>query len=104
MRRLEVFTHFGKGRDWPLQVKVSIVAERYSGKESVGAGVRRHGTAAFRLFTWRCLLRKEMEERAIGLALLRSIPSQVATFPDAGPFLDRCTAPDSPHLPIARGC
>lgn len=67
VRRFEVFTGAGKRRDWPPEVKASIVAESYSGKESVSAVARRHGMSASQLFTWRRLLRKEMEERGIAL-------------------------------------
>lgn len=66
-RRFEVFTGAGKRRDWPPEVKASIVAESYSGKESVSAVARRHAMSASQLFTWRRLLRKEMEERGIAL-------------------------------------
>lgn len=67
VRRFEVFTGAGKRRDWPPEVKASIVAESYSGKQSVSAVARRHGMSASQLFTWRRLLRKEMEERGIKL-------------------------------------
>lgn len=42
-QRFEVFTGAGKRRDWPPEVKASIVAECYSGREGVGAVARRHG-------------------------------------------------------------
>lgn len=45
VQRNEVFTGAGKRRDWPLEVKASIVAETYSGSESVSAVARRHGLA-----------------------------------------------------------
>jgi transposase len=67
VRRFEVFTGAGKRRDWPPEVKASIVAESYSGKDSVSAVARRHAMSASQLFTWRRLLRKEMEERGIAL-------------------------------------
>ena len=67
VRRFEVFTGVGKRRDWPPEAKASIVAESYSGKESVSAVARRHAMSASQLFTWRRLLRKEMEERGIAL-------------------------------------
>lgn len=69
VRRFEVFTGAGKRRDWPPEVKASIVAESYSGKQSVRAVARRHGMSASQLFTWRRLLRKEMEERERAIAL-----------------------------------
>ena len=74
VRRFEVFTGAGKRRDWPPDVKATIVAESYSGKESVSAVARRHGMSASQLFTWRRLLRKEMEERGLTLPA----PSRVA--------------------------
>ena len=67
VRRFEVFTGVGKRRDWPPEVKASIVAESYSGTESVSAVARRHGMSVSQLFTWRRLLRKEMDERGIAL-------------------------------------
>lgn len=42
-QRFEVFTGAGKRRDWPPEVKASIVAECYSGREGVSAVARRHG-------------------------------------------------------------
>lgn len=45
VQQFEVFTGAGKRRDWPRQVKASIVAESYSGMESVSAVARRHGLA-----------------------------------------------------------
>lgn len=67
VQRFEVFTGAGKRRDWPPEVKVSIVVESYSGQESISAVARRHGMIPSQLFTWRRELRKQME--AQGLAL-----------------------------------
>lgn len=67
VRRFEVSTGIGKRRDWPPEVKASIVAKSYSGMECVSAVARRHGMSASQLFTWHRLLRKEMEERGIAL-------------------------------------
>lgn len=67
VRRFEVFTGAGKRRACPPEVKASIVAESYSGKQSVSAVARRHGMSASQFFTWRRLLRKEMEECGIAL-------------------------------------
>jgi transposase len=67
VQRFEVFTGVGKRRDWPPEVKVSIVAESYSGRESVSAVARRHSVSVSQLFTWRRLMRKQMEERGIAL-------------------------------------
>ena len=67
VQRFEVFTGVGKRRDWPPEVKVSIVAESFSGVETVCAVARRHSLSPSQLFTWRRELRKQME--AQGLAL-----------------------------------
>ena len=66
-QRLEIFTGAGKRRDWPPEVKVSIVAESYSGQESISAVARRHAMCPSQLFTLRRELRKQMQ--AQGLAL-----------------------------------
>jgi len=67
VQRFEVFTGAGKRRDWPPEVKVSIVAESYSGQESVSAVARRHGMIPSQLFTWRRELRKQMEAQGFTL-------------------------------------
>jgi len=67
VHRFEVFTGAGKRRDWPPEVKVSIVAESYSGQESVSAVARRHGMIPSQLFTWRRELRKQMEAQGFPL-------------------------------------
>lgn len=36
-QRFEIFTGAGKRRDWPPEVKASIVAECYAGNRGVGA-------------------------------------------------------------------
>jgi transposase-like protein len=45
---------------WPPEVKVSIVAESYSGQEAISAVARSHDICPSQLFTWRRELRKEM--------------------------------------------
>ena len=50
-QRFEIFTGVGKRRDWPPEVKASIVAESYSGQETVCAVARRHGLCPSQLFT-----------------------------------------------------
>lgn len=67
VHRFEVFTGAGKRRDWPPEVKISIVAESYSGLETVCAVARRHGLAPSQLFGWRRELRKQMEARGLML-------------------------------------
>jgi len=60
-QQFEVFTGAGKRRDWPPEVKASIVAECYSGREGVSAVARRHGLDPSQVYTWRRDLRKRLE-------------------------------------------
>lgn len=62
VQRFEIFTGSGKRRDWPPEIKAEIVAESYSGAETVSAVARRHGLAPSQLFTWRRQLRKQMAQ------------------------------------------
>ncbi|MBB4861029.1 transposase [Novosphingobium chloroacetimidivorans] len=66
-QRLEIFTGAGKRRDWPPEVKVSIVAESYSGQESISAVARRHAMYPSQLFTWRRELCKQMQAQGPAL-------------------------------------
>ena len=59
-RRFEVFTGAGQRRRWAPAEKAQIVAESFSGAESVCAVARRHGLASTQLFAWR----KEARDRA----------------------------------------
>lgn len=67
VQRFEVFTGAGTRRDWPAEVKAAIVAESYSGQETVCAVARRHGLSHSQLFTWRRQFRKQFEARGIAL-------------------------------------
>ncbi|MEQ1882627.1 MAG: transposase, partial [Burkholderiales bacterium] len=58
VQRFEVFTGAGKRRDWLPDVKASIVAESYSGLETVCAVARRHGLSSSQLFAWRRQVRE----------------------------------------------
>lgn len=53
IRRMEVFTGAGRRRAWSDEEKTRIVAESYSGAETVCAVARRHGLVPTQLFTWR---------------------------------------------------
>jgi transposase len=53
VRRIEVFTGAGQRRAWSAEDKARIVAESYSGLESVCSVARRYGLAQGQLFTWR---------------------------------------------------
>lgn len=75
--RFEVFTGAGQRRDWGT-LKAAIVAESYSGQESVSAVARRHGLRPSQLFTWRRELRKELEAQGMSPAtVLEGAPSFV---------------------------
>jgi transposase len=76
-QRFEVFTGAGKRRDWPPEMKVSIVAECYAGREGVSAVARRHGLDPSQVYAWRRDLRKQFEHK--GLTLPSAEP-EAATF------------------------
>lgn len=65
-QRFEVFTGVGRRRDWDPSVKAAIVAESYSGLESVSAVARRHDIVPSQLFTWRRELREQLEAGTAG--------------------------------------
>lgn len=67
VQRFEVFTGVGRRRDWPPEVKASIVAESFSDRETVCAVARRHSLSPSQLFTWRRELRKQLEDRGVAL-------------------------------------
>lgn len=65
VQRFEVFTGAGQRREWPAEVKASIVAESYSGAETVCSVARRHGLGPSQLFTWRREFRKQLEAQGL---------------------------------------
>jgi transposase len=69
VQRFEVFTGAGKRRDWPPELKASIVAESYSGAETACAVARRHGLSPSQLFTWRREFRKQLEAQGLTLPM-----------------------------------
>lgn len=77
--RFEVFTGAGRRRDWPPEVKASILAESFSGQETVCSVARRHGMSPSQLFTWRRQLRKQMESQSA------AVPTFVPAIVDVGP-------------------
>lgn len=77
VQRFEVFTGAGKRRDWPPEVKASIVAESYSGAETVCSVARRHGLSPSQLFTWRREFRKKLEAQGLTLPMA---PAQAPSF------------------------
>jgi transposase len=91
VQRFEVFTGAGKRRDWSREVKAAIVAESYSGMESVSSVARRHGLCSSQLFTWRRQVREELKSKGIALP---GEPTQVPMFVPA--VIDQEPAPASP--------
>ena len=88
-QRFEIFTGAGTRREWPPEVKVSIVAECYAGREGVSAVARRHGLDPSQLYAWRRDLRKRFEDE--GLALPSAAPEAAGFVPaviatGAGPY------------------
>ncbi len=67
VRRIEVFTGAGRRREWSDEARASILAESFSGSETVCAVARRHGLAPSQLFTWRRELRKRLEGQGVAL-------------------------------------
>ena len=78
-QRFEVFTGAGKRREWPPEVKASIVAECYSGRDGVSAVARRHGLDPSQVYAWRRDLRKQLEAK--GVILPSAEPEAVAFVP-----------------------
>jgi transposase len=89
VQRFEIFTGAGKRRDWPPEVKASIVAESYSGAETVCSVARRHGLSPSQLFTWRREFRKQLEAQGMRLPMATAqAPSFVPAVIDPLPASD----------------
>ncbi|WP_298171396.1 transposase [Novosphingobium sp.] len=88
--RFEVFTGAGRRRDWPPEVKASILAESFSGQETVCSVARRHGMSPSQLFTWRRQLRKQMESEGAG------VPAFVPAIVDVAPAEEPAAAMQRP--------
>lgn len=84
-QRFEVFTSAGKRREWPPEVKASIVAECYSGREGVSAVARRHGLDPSQVYAWRRDLRKQLEAEGV------TVPP---TEPEVPSFVPAVVEPD----------
>ena len=77
-QRFEVFTGAGKRREWPAELKASIVAECCPGNGGVSAVARRHGLDPSQIYGWRKALRKQLEAKGLGF---------LAAEPDAAMFV-----------------
>lgn len=83
-QRFEVFTGAGKRREWPPEVKASIVAECYSGREGVSAVARRHGLDPSQIYAWRKDLHKQLAAAGVILPAME---------PDAPQFVPAVIEP-----------
>lgn len=95
-QRFEIFTGKGKRRDWPPEVKASIVAECYAGGERIGAVARRHGLDPSQVYAWRKDLRKQLEGQGLPLPLAEPattafVPAVVEPAPRPEPAPSRRT-------------
>jgi transposase len=77
--RFEIFTGAGRRREWSDEAKARIMAESYTGFESVSDVARRHGLRPSQLFTWRRDARKAMEaaEPVFVPAIIEPAPAAV---------------------------
>jgi len=64
VRRLEVFTGFGRRRRWARAQKAEILAESCESGETVSAVARRHGLTPQQLFGWRREARRRARRQA----------------------------------------
>lgn len=87
VRRFEVFTGAGRRRSWSDEDKAGILAESYSGGESISAVARRHGLCPSQLFTWRRDLRKAagVSSPAFVPAIIEAAPLPLQDAPAAPP-------------------
>lgn len=88
-QQFEVFTGAGKRREWPPEIKASIVAECYSGHEGVSAVARRHGLDPSQVYAWRRDFRERLEAEGVSLP---SAGPQAAVFVPA--VVELGSAPD----------
>ena len=91
VRRFEVFTGAGHRREWSDETRAAIIAESYSGAESVSAVARRHALAPSQLFTWRREFR-----RAAQAASAEAVAIEPEPF-----FVPAVIAPQSTTVPPA---
>ena len=82
-RRFDVFTGTGRRRSYTAAEKAGIVAESYSGEDSVCGVARRHGLSSSQLFTWRRLAQSQRSCEALEPPLF--VPAVVAPEPEAPP-------------------
>ena len=91
VRRFEVFTGAGHRREWSDEMRSAIIAESYSGAESVSAVARRHALAPSQLFTWRREFRRAAQAASAEAAAIEPEPF----------FVPAVIAPQSTPVPPA---
>lgn len=89
-QRFEVFSGAGKRREWPAEVKASIVAECYSGREGVSAVARRHGLDPSQVYAWRRAFCDRLDAEGVALP---------AAGPQAAAFVPAVIDPSAPPDP-----
>lgn len=82
-QRLEIFTAAGRRRVWDDEVKAAIVAESYSGRETVCAVARRHGLSHSQLFAWRRQMRQKAQAASMQIAEPMFVPAVIEQMPSA---------------------
>ena len=92
-QRFEVFTGAGKRREWPPELKASIVAECCPGRGSVSAVARRHGLDPSQIYVWRKDLLKQLE--------VKVLPHPAAE-PEAAMFVPAMIEAEAPAKPAPR--
>ena len=91
-QRFEVFTGAGRRRDWPPEVKASIVAECWPGGEPVSAVARRHALDPSQIYGWRKELIRQFKDQGLDVSSLETegaafVPAVITPdpVPEAGP-------------------
>lgn len=88
-RRFEVFTGFGRRREWLPEEKARIVAESYEAGETVSAVARGYALSPQQLFAWRRTARVPLAEAPASQSLF--VPAMVTAPPPE---------PTSPTRPV----
>lgn len=84
-QRFEVFTGAGRRRDWPPEVRASILAECWPGGEPVSAVARRYALDPSQIYGWRKELAKQFKEQGLGVSSVE---------PDGAAFVPAVMMPD----------
>ena len=92
-QRFEVFTGAGKRREWPPELKASIVAECCPGRGGVSAVARRHGLDPSQIYAWRKDLLKLLEVKVL---------THPAAEPEAAMFVPAMIEAEAPAKPAPR--